>query len=95
MAHKEDNLEKFIRRNKDKFGVYSPSESHMEKFLIKINYGIRQIISIVPYLIRVAVVTVFIFLGSIILWNNFIRKDRREITLRNKISLVVSKIMQH
>ena len=88
----EDTLEKFIREYKDKFGVYRPPDSHLEKFLLKLNFKIRQIISIVPYLIRAAVATVIIFIASIIVWNNYIRKDRHEITLKNKISLVIKKI---
>jgi hypothetical protein len=89
----EDTIEKFIRENRDKFGVYPPpDDSHLEKFLFKLKYGIRHLISIVPYLIRVAVATVIIFSASILIWNNYIRKDRHDITLRNKISLVIHKI---
>ena len=88
----EDSIEDFIRNNKDKFGVYHPPDNHLEKFLFKLNCKIREIINIVPYLIRVGVVTVIIFIASIALWNNFIRKDRQQITLRNKISLVITKI---
>jgi hypothetical protein len=88
----EDSIESFIRSNKDKFGVYRPPDNHAEKFLFKLNYQIRKIISIVPYLIRVAVATIIIFIASISVWDNFLRKDRNEITLRNKISLVINKI---
>ena len=88
----EDSIENFIRKNKDKFGVYHPPDNHLEKFLFKLNYRIREMISIVPYLIRVAVATVIIFIASIMIWNNFIRKDRHQITLTNKISLVINKI---
>ena len=88
----EDTIEKFIRENKDKFSVYHLPDSHMEKFLFKLNYRIRHIINIVPYLIRVAVATVVIFLASILIWNNYIRKDRHMVTLRNKITLVIHKI---
>ena len=91
----EDSIENFIRDNKDKFGVYRPPDNHLEKFLFKLNCRIREIISIVPYLIRVAVVTVIIFIASIAIWNNFIRKDRHEITLKNKISLVINKIITY
>jgi len=88
----EDTIENFILENKDKFSVYHPTDSHLGKFLFKINYRIRHIISIVPYLIRVAIATVIIFVASIIIWNNNIRKDRSAITLKNKISLVINKI---
>jgi len=84
-----ENIEKFIRENRDKFGVDPPHDNHMEKFLVKLNNKIRDLISIVPYLIRVAIVTVVIFTASIMIWNNYIRKDRHEITLRNKITSVI------
>jgi hypothetical protein len=86
-----DNIEKFIRENRDKIGVDQPQDIHMEKFLIKFNNRILHIISIVPYLIRVAIVMVLIFAVSILIWNNYIRKDRHEITLRNKITSVIWK----
>jgi hypothetical protein len=88
----EDTIETFIRKNKEKFCVYHPSESHLERFLFKTKYRIRHFISIVPYLIRAAIATVIIFIASIIIWNNYIRKDRHEITLKNKISLVINRI---
>jgi hypothetical protein len=88
----EDNIEVFIRENKDKFVVYQPPDNHMERFLLKLSLGIKHIINIVPYLIRVAIVTVIISGTSIFIWNNYIRKDRHEITLRNKISAVINKI---
>jgi hypothetical protein len=95
MKLKEDALENFIRRNKDKFSVYRPPDNHLEKFLLKINYRIRHLISIVPYLIRLGIATVIIFTASIMIWNNFIRKDRNVISLKNKISLVINKIPMH
>jgi hypothetical protein len=91
----ENNIEKFIRDNKDKFGIYSPKDSHMDTFLSKLNSRIKNIISIAPYLVRVAVATVLIFSASIIVWNNYIRRDRHQISLGNKISLVVEKIKSH
>jgi len=92
VALNEDNIEEFIRKNKDKIGVYHPPESHFERFLLKMNFEIKHIISIVPYIIRVAFATIIIFTASIIIWNNFIRKDRDEVTLRNKITSITSKV---
>ena len=89
---KKDNIEKFIIENREKFIQYNPPESHMEKFLLKLDLRLRHVISIVPYLIRVALITATIFIGSVLIWNNFIRKDRDEISLGNKISLVIEKI---
>jgi len=83
----QDNIEKFIRKNRDKFGDQIPPENHMEKFFSRLNARIRHYINIVPYLIKVAVATILIFLVSVAVWNNFIRKDRNAISLRDKISL--------
>ena len=83
----QDNIEKFIRKNRDKFGDQIPPENHMEKFFSRLNARIRHYINIVPYLIKVAVATILIFLASVTVWNNFIRKDRNAISLRDKISL--------
>jgi len=90
----EDTIESFILKNRDKFETMGPSEDHTERFLNKLNQRIRHIISIVPYLIKVAVATVLIFTASIIIWNNFIRKDRHEITLKDKLTLVVHKVLK-
>ena len=75
-ARGEDIIESFILENRDKFEAQGPPEDHTERFLMKLNRQIRHIISILPYLIRVAVATVLIFTASIIIWNNFIRRDR-------------------
>jgi hypothetical protein len=83
----QDRIEKFIRENRDEFGNYAPPGNHMEKFLSKLNARLRHYISIVPYLLRVATVTILIFLASVMVWNNFIRKDRNAISLKDKISL--------
>jgi hypothetical protein len=88
----ENNIEVFIRENRDKFGVSLPPDHHKDKFLYKLQSRLKHIINIIPYLIRVAVVTVFVFTASIIVWNNYVRKDRNIVTLKSKISLVIEKI---
>jgi hypothetical protein len=90
--YNQDTLVNFIRENRDKFEVQTLPGDHTEKFLIKLNQRIRHFISIVPYLVKVAVATVLIFTASVMIWNNYIRKDRHEISLRNKIILVFDKI---
>jgi len=88
-------IEKFIRENKDKFSDYGPQDNHLEKFFYRLNNKIRQITSIVPHLIKVAVATTFIFAASIFIWDSFIRKDKHEISLKDKISHVIYKIKKH
>jgi hypothetical protein len=95
VKYNEESIESFIRQNKEKFGVYHPPDGHMEKFLFKIKYRIRYIINIVPYLIRLGIASILIFTASIIVWNDYIRKDRHEISLKNKITLVIKKITGH
>lgn len=87
-----DAIEKFIRENRDKFSDYGPPENHFEKFLYRLNYKIRQFTSIVPHLLKVVIATAIIFIASIFIWDSFIRKDRHEISLKDKISLVISSI---
>ncbi len=91
----ENTLEKFIRENKDKFSVYRPPDSHLEIFLFKLNCSFRNFVSIVPYLVRVAIFTIVIFTASLLIWNNYIRKDRQTITLRDKISLITGKVVKN
>jgi hypothetical protein len=93
--HSEDTIESFIRENRDEFDGYSPPEDHTERFLSKLGQKISHFINIVPYLVKVSVATILIFTASIMIWNNYIRKDRHEITLRNKISLVINKIIKY
>jgi len=88
----EENIEKFIRENKEKFDSYTLDQYHEDNFLRKLAYRFKKIISIVPYLIRVAIATVIIFIVSFWAWNSYIRKDRHEITLKQKIELVWYKI---
>jgi hypothetical protein len=83
----DDRIEKFIRENRDAFGENTPPGNHMEIFLFKLNKRIKHYISIVPYMLRVIFATALIFIASVIVWNNFIRKDRNAISLRDKISL--------
>ena len=88
----EDNIENFIRENKDKFAIQRPPEGHLDKFFFKLNYRIRHMINIVPYLVRVAIATLIIFTASVFIWNNYLRKDRHEITLGNKITMIIDRI---
>ena len=85
VKYNEDIIEDFIRENKDKFGVYHPPESHFDKFLSKLKLSVDNLVNIVPYLIKVVVITTLIFIASVLIWNNFIRKDREYISLKNKM----------
>jgi hypothetical protein len=89
----ENNIEIFIRENRDKFIISLPRDHHKDKFQYKLQRRLKHIINIIPYLLRVAFVTLVVFTASIIVWNNYIRKDRLEISLKSKVSLVIDKII--
>src|ERR1035437_4328658 len=68
----ENNIENFIRENKDKFDKYSPQKNHNEHFLMKLTNRFSKIISIIPHLIKVCVVTVLVFVFSFFIWKTYI-----------------------
>jgi hypothetical protein len=68
----EEELEKFIRDNKDKFDVYQPEPDHNEHFLSKLINKFKEVINIVPYLVKVGIATILIFILSFLLWRAYI-----------------------
>ena len=85
------NLEEMIRKNREMFYNEIPPENHEEKFLFRLKIKFKEWVSIVPHLIKVAIVTVIIFILSITAWNSYIRKDRHEVTLKEKIVNIFKK----
>ena len=78
------NIEELIRSSKDFFEEAEPSEGHLERFnrKLEIRFGARTIKrSIVPYLLKAAVVTLLVTLSSLWTWDHFIRSDRNRMTL--------------
>ena len=78
------NIEDIIRNNKDFFEDAEPSINHFEKFSRKLEKrflvtAIKR--SIVPYLLKAAVVTLLITLSSLWTWDNFIRPGSKRTTL--------------
>ncbi len=68
----EEELEKFIRDNKDKFDKYPPDQNHAQHFLKKLANKFREVIDILPYLVKVGMVTVLIFIISFFLWKEYL-----------------------
>jgi hypothetical protein len=64
----EEKLEKFIRDNKDKFDTYEPESDHSQHFLKKLLNKFKEVINIVPYLVKVGITTIFIFILSFLIW---------------------------
>ncbi len=78
------NIEDIIRNNKDFFDGAEPSDGHFERFSRKLEISFGEKIlkrSIVPYLLRAAVVTLLVTLSSLWTWDHFIRPDRNKMTL--------------
>jgi len=77
-------IEELIRGNKDFFDGAEPSDSHFERFNRKLEIrcqknAVRR--SIVPYLLRAAVVTLLVTLSSLYTWDHFIRPGSSRMTL--------------
>ena len=86
MKNSEDmkNIEEIIRNNKDFFEEAEPSTGHLERFNRKLErrFQINTIKrSIVPYLLRAAVVTLLVTLSSLWTWDHFIRTGSSRMTL--------------
>jgi saccharopine dehydrogenase-like NADP-dependent oxidoreductase len=79
---KEEELEKFIRNNKDKFDVYQPEPNHDQHFLNKLINKFKEVINIVPYLVKVGVATIFIFILSFFLWRTYFCPPLSRISLK-------------
>jgi hypothetical protein len=78
------NIEDIIRSNKDFFEDAEPSEGHFERFNRKLEMKFQVATvkrSIVPYLLKAAVVTLLITLSSLWTWDHFIRTGSSRMTL--------------
>lgn len=77
-------LDEIIRSNRDFFEDAEPSRGHMERFNRKLELRFNAVAvkrSIVPYLLKAAVVTVLVTLSSLWTWEHFIRSGRNMMTL--------------
>jgi hypothetical protein len=78
------NIEDVIRDNKDFFEDMEPSKGHFERFNVKLENRFRAHVpkrSIVPHLLRAAVVTLLVTLSSLWTWDHFIRPSNYKMTL--------------
>ena len=77
-------IEEIIRNNKDFFEEAEPSKGHFERFNRKLEVRFQSNTpkrSIVPYLLRAAVVTLLVTLSSLWTWDHFIRPGSSRMTL--------------
>ena len=77
-------IEDIIRNNRELFDDQEPYEGHFERFQRKLETrmapgGIKK--SIVPYLLKAAVITLLITLSSLWTWDNFISPSSRRMRL--------------
>jgi hypothetical protein len=77
-------IEDIIRGHKDIFEGAEPSDGHFERFSMKLEIRCQKNASrrsIVPYLLRAAVVTLLVTLSSLWTWDHFIRPGSSRMTL--------------
>jgi hypothetical protein len=77
-------IEEIIRSNRNIWENREPEEGHFERFSVKLELRrqartIKR--SIVPYLLRAAVVTLLVTLSSLWTWDHFIRPESSRMTL--------------
>lgn len=78
------NIDEIIRKNRNLFEEQEPMEGHLERFNWKLEKRLHSQAtkrSIVPYLLRAAVVTVLVTLSSLWTWDHFIRTDKDRMAL--------------
>lgn len=78
------NIDEIIRNNREMFEDAEPSDGHFERFSMKLEMRCRREASrrsIVPYLLKAAVVTLLVTLSSLYSWEHFIKPERKGMTL--------------
>lgn len=77
-------IDEIIRSNMDLWENREPAEGHFERFSVKLELRHQARApkrSIVPYLLRAAVVTLLVTLSSLWTWDHFIRPGSSRMTL--------------
>ena len=79
-----ETIKEAFRNSKNFWDDQEPEEGHFERFSVKLELrrqarSVKR--SIVPYLLRAAVVTLLVTLSSLWTWDHFIRPDSRRMTL--------------
>lgn len=77
-------IDEIIRNNRDFFEDQEPADGHFERFNRKLQMRSNKVTikrSIVPYLLKAAVVTLLVTLSSLWTWDHFIKSDRNRMAL--------------
>jgi hypothetical protein len=68
-----DKLFEYIREHREELDTYLPEPKHEEKFLDKLGKSIKKaMISIVPYIIKAAIITAVVWVVTFIIWRIFL-----------------------
>ena len=62
-----------------------PSVGHEEKFLMKLKSRTKKFVDLTPYFVKVAIVTLIVFLCSMFIWYSFLRPDPSKTVIENVI----------
>ncbi|MCD4769244.1 MAG: hypothetical protein K8R35_03655 [Bacteroidales bacterium] len=81
-----NNLEEIIRKNRNSFDSFEPSEGHFERFTAKLETRMEKApgykrVSLLPYLLRAAAVAILITLSSLWTWEHVLSPDAKKMTL--------------
>lgn len=78
-----DNIENLIRNNKGFFEEAEPDAGHFDRFSTKLElrFNLRKKVSIAPYILKAAVVTILVTLSSLWTWDHFLNPARNRMTL--------------
>jgi hypothetical protein len=77
-------VEEIIKNNRNLWDDQEPEAGHFERFSVRLELRRQAAIpkrSIVPYLLRAAVVTLLVTLSSLWTWDHFIRPESKRMTL--------------
>jgi hypothetical protein len=78
----EEELEKFIRANKDKFDINEPESEHNQHFFNKLINKFKAVINIVPYLVKLGLATLLIFIFSFLIWKTWLCPPLTSISMK-------------
>ncbi|MFA5207301.1 MAG: hypothetical protein WC428_01440 [Candidatus Paceibacterota bacterium] len=91
----EKEIEEFLKNNKKAgYGELNhPSPNHEEKFLKKLQLRMKSFVDLTPYFVKVAIVTIIVFLCSMFVWYSFMRPDKSKPIIENIIEQFEKKKM--
>lgn len=81
----EKNIEEFIKKNRDEIFTDVPKNNHEKKFLFKLGLRVKKFIDLTPYFVKLAIIAIIIFIASIFVWYNYMRKDKTKPVYENII----------